>query len=88
MMNARKFIGVNWKSSSTGNEIQVFLPGRDLKVTCMISRFKCKLQSEEEESFTKWWNQQNKKVGHSHLRCYFVVQLVWIANFVGEPSSS
>ena len=40
-----------WKSSSTGNEIQDFLPKRDLKV---------KLQSEEEESFTKRWTQQNK----------------------------
>lgn len=51
MMNTRKFMGVNWKSSSTGNEIQDLLPRRDLKV---------ELQSEEEESFTKRWNQQNE----------------------------
>lgn len=51
MMNVRKFIGVNWKSSSTGNEIQDLLPRRDLKF---------ELQSEEGESFTKRWNQQNK----------------------------
>lgn len=51
MMNVRKFIGVNWKSSSTGNEIQDLLPRRDLKF---------ELQSEEGENFTKRWNQQNK----------------------------